>query len=475
MKFAVNRAETQLGELSEEPIESDNGFKLPPFQTSLRPKILVFFAVIGVVLSSWIIIPNRYFLAQNGDYRGFFLPAAQNFLLGYGFTWHGASLAEGIPDVGYHLAPGRPLANFPPAYVLIVAAAVATADQFHIPAMDVVDALNLLAVGLCAVSLFMIAAGVFGQSRALIAPLLFVTYPGILLATKGGNHELQFCAAVLGALAVLWRSVQCASRRIPGFFAAGLLFGGAMLIRAQSLALVPACMIWLLVFPRQEKLRLRLRWMAIMLIATTLVILPWEIWLYARLGRVVPLATEGPAAVYRGLVFAVKSGPTGDQPAAGVPDEVKRLSADFLAECGLHPSTAQMIAFVHAQLRLHPKATTEFFLLKVVRSWYASSSGRFDHESLAMNLVYGLLFVRVFAVALHRPGPPRLLGTLVLSVVLSTWAITILVFSIVRYMLPAIAVMFVLAPAAIGVSRKPPNSQPVRRETSDDHPGQIGV
>jgi 4-amino-4-deoxy-L-arabinose transferase-like glycosyltransferase len=431
---------------------SDGVVNLPPILTLLRAKILVFLAAVGLVLSSWVVIPDRYFLSHNTDYEGYFLPVAKNLLHGHGFTWHGPPGTEGIPS-GYFSpppAPGMRFTIFPPAYVLMVAAAVAIAERLHFPEIYAVDALNVLAIGLCAVSLFSIAAAVFGWRRALLAPLFCVTYPGILLATKGGNHELQFCAAVLGAVALLWRGVQCSHRRRLVFFAAGLLFGCAMLLRAQAIVLLPACMIWLLLFPRQARLRWRLRWAAITVFASLLVILPWEVWLYARLGRVVPTSTDGPAAIAHGLAFAMASGPTNGQPADGVPDEVKRLSAGFLTECGRSPSSAQIIAFVRTQLRIHPKRAAEFFLIKVLRSWYATTSGRLDHDSLVLHLAYGLLFTSILAIALRRAGPPRLLATLVLSIVLSTWALTVVVLSIVRYMMPAITILFVLTPALIG-------------------------
>jgi len=443
---------------------------LRPIPTVIGPRLTVFLAAVGLVLSLWLIIPDRYFLSQNADYEGYFEPAAKNLLHGYGFTWHGPSSSEGIPNVGFHLPPGSLFIRFPPAYLLMVTAAMATAEKFHLPAIYAVDALNVLAIGISAVCLFSIAAMVFGERRALLAPLLCVTYPGILLATKGGNAEIQLCAAVLGAVALLWRAVRYARRRMLGFFGAGLIFGCAMLVRTQGIVLLPACLIWLLVFPRQEQLRVRLGWVAVTLIASALAIAPWELWVYARSGALVPLATEGPASVYDGLTFAAKAAAPNAPPAAEFPDEVKRLSADFLVGCRNSPSVFRTFAYVGTQFRLRPKAVAEFFLIKAFRSWYATSSGQFDHESLILNLAYGLLFVWVLTVAVRRAGPPRLLATLVLSVVFSTWAVTIMVLSIVRYMIPAIAVMFVLTPAAIGFGRKKAPSVWVAPPTSEQPP-----
>jgi lipopolysaccharide export LptBFGC system permease protein LptF len=93
-----------------------------------------------------------------------------------------------------------------------------------------------------------------------------------------------------------------------------------------------------------------------------------------------------------------------------------------------------------------PMAVFKLFGLKVIRSWYGTDSTRYETVLSLVQVVF-LLTVCVGAVKLwqHRSEDVLLLTTVCIFV-LYFWGMTMMVLSIVRYMLPAIALLTLLIP-----------------------------
>jgi len=58
-------------------------------------------------------------------------------------------------------------------------------------------------------------------------------------------------------------------------------------------------------------------------------------------------------------------------------------------------------------------------------------------------------------VALRHEGTIKRIGLLTLILILYFWGMTTLVLSILRYMLPALALLFILAPGSVAVLMRP--------------------
>jgi dolichyl-phosphate-mannose-protein mannosyltransferase len=415
---------------------------------SARLKLLVFLASAAALSSLWAIIPDRFFFSTSWDYDNAYKPLADTILNGHPFIWMGTPAFVKDPSQTFSFPPGTPVLRFPPGYPLLIAATLAAAEKLNLPEPAAIDILNLVATAICAVCLFSIAAAVFGRIPALLAPLLWITYPPLLLTTKGPASEIPFCALLFAAIDLAWIALNSRRRQAAGFFGAGLLLGCAMLVRAQGigLGLVLAGVIWVLL--RELPARVRLSCAALLLLGNLLAILPWEAWAYRQTGRIVVLATEGSASFCDGLTFAVNPARP-DRQAVELPANLEELSLDFLAKCRHTASIGERMAFVATELWQRPLAGAEFIALKATRSWYATNRGLMDHYILLLQMPYGVLLMWASVVALRRPGRARRLALIAWSVGAYSWALTTMLLSLLRYMVPAMGLLFVLCPAAI--------------------------
>jgi hypothetical protein len=101
---------------------------------------------------------------------------------------------------------------------------------------------------------------------------------------------------------------------------------------------------------------------------------------------------------------------------------------------------------VAAAWRTRPLGTAELVGAKAARSWYATDSARHERVLLPLQLAYLALAALGGAVAWRMGGASRALALGVAAVVVYFWAMTVLVLSIVRYMVPAMALLFLLLP-----------------------------
>jgi hypothetical protein len=415
--------------------------------------VLIFFGSIGVTLLLWGVIPGRYFDSSSWDYDYAYRPLSDTILAGHAFIWTGPGPAIQVPENApiLKVRPGSALVRFPPGYSIIIAATRDIAGRLRIPESYGIDALNLVAVGICAASLFAIASSVFGGWFALAVPGLWVTYPGLLFITRQPASEIPFCAFVFAALAVVWPSIDTTSVGAVRWITAGVLLGCAMLVRAEGIGLSLATGVIFVVFARRAPLGIRLFRMAMVVLGSVVAVLPWEMWAYHHTSAVIPIATSGPQSFCDGLTFAFDRDTRREkiELSAGL----KELSLEFLDGCYKASASTEAVAFLFTQARRYPEQVFGLMMLKAARSWYATNSGRADRKILAIQLGYGVMFILATAVSMWRPGTPRVLASIVWALVIYFWAMTIAVLSILRYMVPAIGLLFLLVPAAFKTLR----------------------
>jgi hypothetical protein len=96
-------------------------------------------------------------------------------------------------------------------------------------------------------------------------------------------------------------------------------------------------------------------------------------------------------------------------------------------------------------------SAAQLIAIKAARSWYATDSRRFETASLFIQLGY-LAAVFWSAARILRGNAPagaRALLALMLLIAAYHWLTTIAVLSILRYMLPAMGLLFCLLPALV--------------------------
>jgi hypothetical protein len=415
----------------------------------VRSLLLIFFGAVAITLLLWVIIPERYFDPASWDYDNAYRPISDTILEGHAFIWNGPDQSIRVPKNApiLRVRTGFALVRFPPGYTLMIAATRYITERLRVPEKYGIDTLNVVAVGISAVCLFAVASSVFGASFALAAPGLLVTYPGLLLITRQPASEIPFCALVFGALTVVWPAIYSGGYRTARCFAAGVLLGGAMLVRAEGIGLSVVIAIMLVLLAHRTPLKFRLFRAGMIILGSLIAVLPWETWAYRQTAHVIPLATSGPASVCDGLTFALDRS-TGREKVR-LSADLNDLSLNFLVKCDKASSNTETIAFLYTELGLHPSRVLKLMLLKVSRSWYATDSGRLDRDILIIQLGYCLLFVWATAVSIESKDPGRALASMVWVLVVYFWAMTVAVLSILRYMVPAMGLLFVLGPAAI--------------------------
>ena len=164
------------------------------------------------------------------------------------------------------------------------------------------------------------------------------------------------------------------------------------------------------------------------------------------------LSTGLMPGIRAGLAFAVDQ--RGYRRDFSVPDDVRAMTSLIHAREGEMNGLREAIAVVVDGALAYPWALPKLILIKAARSWYGTDSGDREVTIGLFQVVYlGLAFYGAWRTwRLGLPHQQKLL-LVVLGFVLSFWALTMLVFSIARYMVPAIGLLFLFLPAVLIVTR----------------------
>lgn len=394
---------------------------------------LVFTVSVLATCLFWIALPDHLRVNENTDYINFYEPVARNILAGNGLIGE-----DGAPAIRY--APGYPI---------ILAAIFRLSDLLNIPEAGVLSAFSLICMGLTSVLIFSLARTVWGPLPALVSALAWITCPFVLWLTKQPNSELPFLVVFYGGLCLLWYALIRKDRAWYTYFICGALVGFAMLIRPMAIGVggVISLILWLMA--RQISRGLRMLLVAALLLGNLVVIIPWEAWVYFRTDRIVLLSTAGLPAIRDGLTFAVARKNRYNR--VKVPRDV----AAFMDEAyhaynykGELNSLREAGSFIAAKLRSRPLTMMKLYAIKALRSWYGTESHRFETRILLLQIPYIIMILLGSITAWKRGGVFRQLTIVIWLIVLYFWGMTILALSILRYMVPALGLLFILIPGA---------------------------
>jgi hypothetical protein len=397
------------------------------------PTAAVVVASILVTLVFWTILPARFQINEySPDYRRFYEPVARSILAGHGFI-----TANGTPAISYS-----------PGYPLVLAGIFGLSRLSNIPEEIVLSAFTLLSMGLASAFLFMLAKSVWGLLPALASALIWMTYPFALWLTRQPHSEMPFIVVCYGGFYLFCYLLFGRITAWPMYFLCGLLIGFAMLIRPIAIwaTLVMGIILWLTAKGMGQRFRLFL--ITMMLLGSIVVILPWEIWVYANTGRIVPLRAGN---LLDGLTY---TNPNSYRQGVDAPPEVAVLMQDLIARRDEIKSLKDTIWVVAEELQTRPLAVVKLFAIKACRSWYATDSNRFETENILIQSPYLVLVLWGSLAAYIHGGISRRLAVNIWLMVLYFWGMTTVALSILRYMVPAMGLLFVLIPAVF-LSREP--------------------
>jgi hypothetical protein len=371
------------------------------------------------------------------DYARYYAPRAREILMGSALRDE-----NGLVHVRY-----------PPGYPLILAGLFALADALSADERVIVALTAALGLAISAVVLYQIAARVFGLTPSLLTAAAWSTYPFALWSSAGGQIEAFFLPFLFGSVYAALRAVD--SGRWAA--AAGILAGVAMLIRPAALGISLILCLWLIARSREWARS------AALLTASGIVILPWLIYVYSINGALIPLSTGGAPSIIDGMTFAVRDSSVREP--VTLPDAVMRLQARILD--GIQAQREPPLRIISEALLADPASAVQLIAIKAARAWYATDSRRFETATLFIQVGYLAIIGWAAARTLRRNAPAgaRSLLALIMLAAAYHWLTTIAVLSILRYMLPAMGLLFCLLPALVH-SRKTARSAAISASVS---------
>lgn len=387
-----------------------------------------------VTLLLLIMLPSSRGGNEGNDFLLAYEPAAQ-------------SLIEGN---GFRTAEGAVLKKYPPGYPMAIALSYAVADLVGFRRELALKILTIICQGLSGAILYGFSRSIYPHRDALIVVLLWVTCPFVLWLSKQPNSEIVFMPFLFMGVSLCWRAMSSPGRpqRLL-LISLGAVAGISMLIRPIAIGLGMVYAVFVALARGRKGLGKGLLGAAIVIGSNLAVVFPWSAYVYRASGDLILLSDNGVAALRDGLTFNQREGKSYRGPLR-LPEEVQRVTqaAWLMYQDQRLESGGQVARFLLQQLMERPAALVELFVIKAVRSWYATDSLRFEMEVATVQAGYLILALWGTYVAVTRRALPRSQVVLLLIVVLYFWALTTISLSIVRYMVPVLGLLFLLIPAA---------------------------
>lgn len=399
--------------------------------TARERSFLIVVAVLLSLLSHIVflrLLPIPWQRNESADYRVFYEPVARQLEAGNGF----------------HLPSGSPALKYPPGIPSVFAATFWLSDHLGVSHHNGLRALQGLLTVATSLMVAMIAFETSGARVGLMACFLWSTYPFHLWLSKQPSAEPLICvllaASVLAFLrwtltgrgAVLWGSlcgavVACAALTKP--FNIGL-------------AAVFVALAWICDVPCTR--RARALFSASVVLAFALSMLPWEVWASEQAGHCIPLCTNGTASLVDGLTFGVGRNKIQTLPA--LPSPVAALANDFAAHRRDFETNRKIIGLLLADIRKKPTAVASLFFVKAMQSWYENDSHHHERWAALIQLFYLPLLLLGAWLARRSDRQYKNFALIACGVGLYYWAMTTFVaLAILRYMVPAISLLMVVA------------------------------
>jgi hypothetical protein len=387
-----------------------------------RSSLVLLFLFIFTLLTHTVVVTTIGGMASS-DYTRAYLPTATALA-------NGVALAELPPEVAL---------RYPIGFPLFIAAHIKPAEQLGVTTEVAIASTQIGLAGATTVLLWLLARQMVDLFSATLAGLLWAVYPRVLWFTRHPNSEVVFTFLLYAAILCLALTIQ---RRLLWLAAlTGVLVGLCGLVRPIAIGLGLVFVLILALqssIPKQE----RILFIGVMLLLNSVVWTPWESYLWIRTGEMQPLAVNDATSVYDGITWALQS----DDPGAlsSIPPDVYQLMQRAAAQKSeLVQRTSATGAFLLEEIQEHPLTVLKLLGIKIVRGLYANQSMEGESWNLLVQLPVVLLSIWGLRGAWNDPRM-RPYAMMVLLLVLYFWAMTTLVLSISRYMIPITGLLFIL-------------------------------
>jgi len=361
--------------------------------------------------------------AKPNDYINYYKPGAENILSGIGFVDDDGNLIVRYP-------PGYPLYLTLPLFVTNV-----TGSQD----ITIIRIFNVFTTAAATIFFFLLIELLFNTRIAFFSTFIWMTYPFHLWLIKAPNSEIPFLLFFFGGLWLYFRGTRNNSN--VHLILSGVILGCAALIRPMGILLGVICCVALPLL-RKYPFRRQIFRGSIVLMGFILAILPWEALVYVKTGEIIPLSKAGSVSVIDGLTFAVQPGVGGDQ--APVPEDVMALMLKIENKEDLD-GMSTIISYLIKEFVDNPAPVIKLFIIKLSRAWYATNTMWYENYILVIQLFYFITIMSGIIIAFKQYKEKIPLMLFILSIVVYFWGMSFLVLSILRYMVPVMALLLIFS------------------------------
>jgi len=383
-----------------------------------------------------------------GDCEGGYIATAKNYLEGKGWV-----------DNNRNFSAART-----PGHSLIIVALVSIAKWTKCSESSIFRVFNTFMLGFSSILLFFIGRQIWGNKHILALPFVWMTCPFTLWFLNQPYSEMPYFVLFFGSLLLAIVSYgKTGGRQYMFAFAVGAATALAMMVRPIGIGLPVVYFMVFLLTVRKFQLERQVKYFAAMIFGVLVVIVPWSTIVYDKTGPFIFL-TDGQLArnsVIAGVTFATQGKDHREE--LRLPPRVRVLLREIEQMLTTHPDESAVansglvrrVESLNAKELFYrivkiywksPVASLQFMGIKFVRSWYGTYSHRHELLAAGLQMVYlGLVLLSVVRSIAYGILPKYVL-VLVLSVTLYYWSMSVFFEPLVRYMVPALGMLFVLLP-----------------------------
>lgn len=335
--------------------------------------------------------------------------------------------------------------NIPPGYPILLSVIFTLSQLTGIDKLDLIVGFNIIFTAISSCFLFLIAKEIFNKKIALIASLLWMSYPFNFWFVKNTHTEVPF---ILLFYTGLWLFISALKKRNLGFvFFGGLILGLASLTRWISLFLPLPLALLVFFFLKQDSKKRQFLLAIFFLIGAFLPFFLWETFLLSETGGFLPLFNIGPDNITYGFTSLAESA---DSEKGVYADDI-RESLERVEEFRRLNRGVNAFYFLIQEVSKRPLAFLQLIGLKIVRVWYATSKMWWERKILAIQILYlvpGFLGV-LFGIKRAKGRIREIIFLLV--VIFYFWGMTFLSISILRYMVPVMGLVIIFSALTVNV------------------------
>jgi len=403
--------------------------KLIIYLSQHRKTLLLFIFSISILIQLIFlsVFPPATQRNQSSDYLNFYEPAAQNILIG-----------KGIVDMQGNLS-----IRYPPGYPVILSIIFELADLTGLNRFDCIAGFNVLITAFSCILIFLIAELIFNTKIGIISSLIWISYPFNLWLIKQPNSEIPFMLFFYSGILYFISGIK--KKNLIFILLSGVALAMSALIRPIGILFGLLFAIALLFYTELPRAK-RIFYSIILLIGFIITVLPWEFNVLSSTEKFIPLSSGGPVSITDGLTFAVKAGQGGQQ--APVPKDVMNLMKKIANKSNLN-TTGNIFGYMLEELKNNPLPVLKLFAIKVFRSWYGTDEMWHENYILLIQFFYVLMAVIGFILGIKFYKDRILYMIFLLTLVVYFWAMTVVVLSIVRYMIPAMITIIIFSAVLI--------------------------